>query len=151
MVINIDHEEYDQGLQELQRQLARDRLRIIVARAETTEFASIADGVTKENVLEWERATLVRAANFERVVVVKTAGTCTSFDVEVRTKAGGTGLDVVYQFLAAPGSILDKIPDPAVPFLSEQTGADKHKIHLAVTPHGGDGTFKARIYASPRR
>ena len=151
MAVDIDHEEYNQGLQELQRLHARDALRVIVARAEGTGFVAIADGVTLEVALPWDRGEKIVAADLERVSVDEMGAGATTFDVEIRTKTGGTGRDISYQFLGQGIPTLDRALSPKVPFLSESTGADREKIHVALTPHGGAGTFKVRVYARPRR
>jgi len=150
----LENEAYDQGLQELRRQHARDALRIIVARSVAgTDFKSLPAGSFAEVGLSWDRGNQIVAADIERVVIERTSGDCTSIDVEVRSKAGGTGEDVVYAFPTGDVPVFDEQPDPAPLFLSEATGASRYKVFLAIKPNGGaaPNDFKARIYARPRR
>jgi len=151
---DIDLEAYDQGLQELQRQHARDALRVIVARSTVgTDFKSVAAGAFVEVGLSWDRGNQIVAADVERIVIERTAGDCTSIDVEMRAKAGGTGGDIAYSFLTGSVPVFDEEPDPSPVFLSEATGVDRYKVFLAIKPVGGaaPNDFTARIYARPRR
>jgi hypothetical protein len=147
----MNSEKVDLAFDDLARAFFMNHDRIVVARAEGSEFSAIGDGVKQEKPLPWDRGKRVVAAVLERVVVIKTGGACTSFDIEIRTKEGGTGLDIAYQYMGSAVPTLDKALDPPVPYLSEESGSKRFSLYVAITPHGGDGTFKARIYARPRR
>lgn len=150
----LENEAYDQGLQELQRQHARDALRVIVARSVPgTDFENLAAGSFTEVGLSWDRGNQIVAADIERVVIERTAGDCTSIDVEIRSKASGTGANIAYSFLTGDVPVFDEEPDPRPLFLSEATGDDRYKVFLAIKPVGGvsPNDFTARIYARPRR
>ena len=150
----LENEAFDQGLQELLRQHARDALRVIVARSVAgTDFENLTAGSFDEVGLSWDRGNQIVAADIERVVIERTSGDCTSIDVEIRAKAGGTGEDVAYAFPTGNVPIFDEQPDPPPLFLSEATETDRYKVFLAIKPNGGaaPNDFKARIYARPRR
>lgn len=150
----VDIEEYDQGLQELQRQHARDALRVIIARSEAgTNFENLPAGSFAEVGLSWDRGNQIVAADIERIVVERTSGDCTSIDVEIRSKAGGTGEDIAYAFPTGNVPVFDEQPFPKPLFLSEGTGVNRYKIWLVVKPNGGvaANSFRARVYARPRR
>ena len=154
MVIDIDHEEYDQGLQELQRQHARDALRVIVARAEGTEFVLIPGGSFTEVALDWERAGGRNpvAAVLEQINILQTAGTAPNFDVEIRAKTGGTALDVIFTATGLTSPYINRFAAPGIGFLSEEpVGANRGKIYLAIQPNGGTFTGVARILGRPLR
>lgn len=144
-------DEFNQGLQELQRQHARDHLRVIVARAEGNEFLNCPAGVFKEVKIGWDRGdATVYAADIERIQILEVAGPG-SVDWEVRTKSGGTGLEVVVGE-AGVATPIDKRYAPRIAYLSEAAAAaDKPSIVVAIKPIGGIGTYKVRIYARPLR
>lgn len=153
MTVVLDREAYEKSFEDLVHEFNRDALRVIVARAEGTEFSSIGAGSTVEVGLTWDRGDDIVAADIERVVIERTVGDCTSIDVEIRAKTSGTGIDIAYAFPTGDVPIFDESPSPRPVFLSEDTGADRHKIFLAIKPNGGAvaNSFKARIYARPRR
>ena len=147
-----DPAEYEQGLQELQRQQARDARRVIVARAEALEFDSIGSGVWKEVAIPWDRdGGLTIAAVLDQLLVVKTGGAAATFDWKILTKAGGSGLDQLDDDAGKTAPLRHPFASPGRIFLSEATGTDKYKIVLAIKPIGAGGSYKARIYGRPLR
>jgi len=154
MVVTIDNEEYNQGLQELQRQYARDALRVIVARAEGTEFVLAPAGSFKEVALDWDRVggKNPAAAILEQINILQTAGTAGTFDVEIRAKTAGTALDLIWSASGLSSPYINRFAQPGIAFLSEEAaGALRGKIYLAIQPVGGTFTGVARVYARPGR
>lgn len=146
------NEEYDQGLQELQRQHTRDALRVIVARAEALEFDTITGDSWRDVVIPWDRdGGLTIAAVLDQLLVVKTGGAAATFDWRILTKAGGTGLDQLDDASGQTAPIRTPFASPGRIFLSEETGADRPKIVLGIKPNGAAGSYKARIYGRPLR
>jgi len=149
-------EEYEQGLQELQRLHARDALRVILARAESGEFGTpgvpLPVGVWKEVALPWERGdetTVV--ALLKHITLIQDGGTAANFDLEIRTKAGGTGLEVVLSKTAQAAPYDEKFP-LGIEYLSEEAAAaDRRKVVVAIKPNGGTGSYQLRIYGRPLR
>jgi len=126
--------------------------RVVIAKAEGAEFAATPTGSFTEKMLTWNRGDEGRleAGALERVVVLKTGGDCTSFDVEVRDKAAGTLLHVVYEVLGVTTSH-DKSLIPIL-FVTHEIGDKRGFIWLAIKPVGGtSGTFIAMLVASARR
>lgn len=124
------------------------------------DFAAISSGSFSEALLEYENHTdpdiakggegKLKAGRLLRVMVEKTAGDATSFDVEVRSKEGGTGIDVVYDASGAIGKHDVVLTMPA-PFISDEPDVDKEGfIWLAIKPIGGaNGTYKAKLFVEP--
>jgi hypothetical protein len=124
------------------------------------DFAGISSASFTEALLEYENHVdpdiaqggegKLKAGRLLRVMVEQTAGDATSFDVEIRTKPGGTGIDVIYD---ASGAITkhDVVLVKESPFVSE--GADEDDegfIWLAIKPNGGSsGTYKAKLFVEP--
>ena len=151
MATDVDIEAYEQGLQELQRKYARDALRVILAQT-TDELDNIASGTWKEAQLPWTRGGAETiAALLKRLYIVKTSGLATTIDVEIRTKLGGTGVDVVYSATAQTPPH-DQVWSTPVDYLSNAaTLADRSKVVIAVKANGGDGSFSAKLYGRPLR
>lgn len=155
MVIDLDLEDFNKGLQELQKEYARDALRIIVARAEGTEFVLIPSGSYFEVALDWERVgggPNPPAAILKQINILQTAGTAGTFDVQIRTKTGGTALDVAFEALGVASPYINPLPAPGREFLSEEVAAAlRGKLYLAIQPIGGTFTGVARITGRPLR
>lgn len=152
--VTVDHEEYEQGLQELQLEYARDALRVIVARAEGTEFVLIPAGSFAEVALDWDRVGGKNppAAILEQINVLQTAGTAGTFDIELRAKTAGTSLDVIWSVSGVASPYMNRFASPGIGFLSEEAvGPNRGKLYLAIQPVGGTFTGVARIYARPGR
>jgi len=148
----MDLNDYHKPLQDLEYDGLANKGRIVVARAEGTEFSGIATGAWTEKMLTWDRGNEGRleAATLERVVVLQIGGDSTSFDVEVRDKEAGTLLHIVYEALGAI-TPHDKSLIP-IPFVTQETGDKRGFIWLAIKPIGGAlGTFIAMLVASARR
>jgi hypothetical protein len=150
-VADVELDAFDQGLQELQRQFARDALRVIYAET-TDELDNISSGTWKEAQLPWTRGGAdTVAALLKRLYIVKTSGTATTFDVEIRTEQGGTGVSVVY---SATGQTPphDQVWATPVDYLSTEAAlADRSKVVIAIKANGGDGSFSVRLYGRPLR
>jgi len=148
-------EEYNQGLQELQRLFNRDALRVIVARAEGTEFVLVPAGSYYEVALDWDRVNDENppAAILEQINILQTGGTATGFDVEIRAKTSGTALDVIWSATGLTSPYMLRFTAPGIGFLSEETVAsgNRGKLYLAIQPVGGTFTGVARVYARPGR
>jgi len=154
-MVDVDLEAFDQGLQELQRQYARDGLRCIVARAEGTEFVLEPAGVFAEVGLDWERTgdRNPPAVVLEQINVLQTAGTAATFDIELRAKTGGTALDLIWSISGVASPYMLRFPAPGIGFLSEETviSGNRGKLYLAIQPVGGTFTGVARILGRPLR
>jgi hypothetical protein len=149
---DVDHEAYEQGLQELQRAHSRDAIRAIVAKAEGTEFDAITADTWREVAISWQRCGVQTvAALISGVNIIQTGGAAANFDWELRAKAGGTGLDLIYGEAASVAPFhKDFTPDKV--YLSEAVAAaDRLKIVLAIKPNGAAGSYQARIYGRPLR
>ncbi len=156
---NVDG--YDQGEQELARQFFRDALRLIVARGENGEFGTpsslLPAGTFTESALSWDRGgPLIFAALLKRIRVIRTGGTAGNFDIEIRLKAGGTGMDLVWSAaaVAAPydHSFVDASNREGVEFLSEEAAiGNRGKISIAIKPNGATASYDVRLYARPLR
>jgi len=146
-------EEYNQGLQELQRLFNRDALRVIVARAENAEFTNVPGGSFFEVKLDWQRTDDENpvAALLEVLNVVKTAGTAGTFDIKVLAKAGGSGLDELFSATGLSWPYHKRFDAPGLSWYSEDTGADRGKLVIAIQPNGGTFTGEARVYGRPLR
>jgi hypothetical protein len=137
-------------LQDAMLAFFRDTHRIIVARG---TFDNIPAGNFTEQLLQWEKADGLRvwAAKILYVQVVQTAGAAAGFDSEIRKLAGGTGIEIAWQYLAGAGRI-DVTPSPPVPFLSEETVDDKkYQLPFAIKPVGGAGSYDVIVYAHRSR
>lgn len=149
-------EEYEQGLQELQRMHARDALRVILARAESGQFGTpgvpLPAGAFHEEALPWERGdetTVV--ALLKHITLIQIGGLAANFDLEIRTKAGGTGLSIVLAKVAQVAPYDEKFP-LGIEYLNEETVLDnRRKIFVAIQPNGGTGAYQLRIYGRPLR
>ncbi len=150
----VNNEAYNQGLQEMELQYARAALRVIVARAEGTEFVLIPGGSFTEVALDWDRVDDVNpvAAILEQINVLQTAGTAGTFDIELRAKTGGTSLDLIWSVAGVATPYTKRFDAPGIGFLSEEAvGALRGKLYLAIQPVGGTFTGVARVYARPGR
>lgn len=150
MVKDFNQDRESIQLQDAMLANLRDKHRIIVARG---HFDNIPAGNFSEKLLIWENADepKVWAVMLDYVQVLQTAGAAGAFDCEIRKIAGGTGIQIAWQYLGAAGR-LDKAPLPAVPFRSEETvEANKYKLPFAVKPVGGAGTYDVIVYAHRSR
>lgn len=145
---------FNQDRDEIQLQDAmlanlRDKHRIIVARG---TFPNLPAGVFTEQLLIWENAEVpIWACLLGYIQVVQTVGLAASFDSEIRKKAGGTGLNIAWQYVGGVGRI-DITPNPTVPFRSEETiQANKFKLPFAIKPIGGIGSYDMIVYAHRSR
>lgn len=137
-------------LQDAMLEFFRDKHRIIVARG---VFTNLPAGAFAEEILVWENADGIRvwAALIDYVQVVQTAGAAASFDSEIRKISGGTGIQVAWRYVGGVGR-MDVTPNPAVPFLSEETvDAKKFKLPFAIKPVGGIGSYVVNVYAHRSR
>jgi hypothetical protein len=150
---DVDHEAYDQGLQELQRRYARDALRVMIARAEGTEFVNVPAGSYFEVKLDWTRVGEVPtvAGLIEVLNIIKTAGTATGFDVKILAKSAGSGLDELFVATGLTWPYHKRFDAPGLSWYSEDSGADRGKFVIAIQPTGGTFTGQARIYGRPLR
>ena len=124
------------------------------------DFAAIATASFTEALLEYENHVdpdiaqggegKLKAGRLLRIMVEQTAGDATSFDVEVRSAEGGTGIDVIYDATGAIGKHDVVLTMPA-PFISDEPDEDKEGfIWLAIKPIGGaNGTYKAKLFVEP--
>jgi hypothetical protein len=137
-------------LQDAMLDYFRDKHRILVARG---VFTNLPAGVFDEKLLVWENVDGLKvwAVMIDYVQVVQTAGAALSFDSEIRKISGGAFLQIAWQFLGGAGRI-DVTPNPAVPFVSEETvAAKKFKLPFAIKPVGGIGSYVVNVYAHRSR
>lgn len=128
----------------------RDKHRIIVARG---TFPNLPAAAFVEQLLIWENVDepQVWAVMLDYIQVIQTAGAAANFDCEIRKKAGGTGLDIAWQYLLGAGRI-DVTPIQPVPFRSEETVENnKFKLPFAIRPIGNVGSYDVIVYAHRSR
>ena len=123
----------------------------LVARSvPASQFVNIAAAAFAEEQLQWEESRQKRLALgiLNRVRVVQTAGTATSFDFEVRTEESGTGLAVIY---SVEGEKTEHDVIGRTPYLATEVAIQEGFIWVAIKPIGGPGSYSVELYAEPRR
>jgi len=123
----------------------------LVARSDpATQFLALPAASFAEEQLQWSGSyqNRLHLGILNRVRVVQTAGTATSFDFEVRTEEAGTGLAVIY-------SVDDEKVEHDVigrtPYFATEAAIREGYVWVAIRPVGGPGTYSVELYAEPRR
>lgn len=163
MVTSLDPEAHEKSFQDLTHEFHRDALRFAIARAEAAEFASVPVGSFLEKKLTWDRIEGGRlyAGVLNRISFERTAAGSPTFDIEVRSKPGGTGRNVIFAATNA-GLEIDVMPVAPIPFVSEAIGEDvltllndavtqyeAHRVLIAGSVHGAADNTNAITATSP--
>lgn len=145
-------EKTDLPLNDLMKAFYMNHDRLVQARTtDAGELDNIAAGTTKEAALPWFRGKRVVAGMLLRVQLLRTAGTANKFDIEIRAKEGGTGMDVLFGKYAVVATELDELLDPPIPYISEEIGKKRFSLYVAIKAYTNDGSYAVRITALPRR
>lgn len=126
--------------------------KLVMAISGSGQFQGMTLGVEKEESVQWSfwEQELLYAAVLIRLSILKTAGTATNVNWEIRQSQGGTGTDVVAE--GGPDSLdHDEFFTNLIPWISTEVGNLDGLIFVAITPTNGTLDATIRIVAEPRR
>lgn len=136
---------------DLIRLAALSHNKLVLALSLAGQFQGMTLGVEKEEAVQWSfwEQEKLWAAMLLRLSILKTAGTATNVNWEIRQKQGGTGVDVVAS--GGPDALdHDEFFTNKIPWISSEVGNLDGLIFIAITPTNGTLDASVRLVAEPR-